>query len=59
VSVVEVRRNKRGAWCVYVRGSFISDHATRDAAVIAARQIDRTERHAFQQLGSTARGVSE
>jgi hypothetical protein len=59
VSAAEVRRNERGAWCVYVRGNFISDHATRDGAVVAARQVDRIERHAFQQLGSTARGVNE
>ena len=39
----EVRRNERGVWCVYLRGNFISDHATHTAARIAAQQIARAE----------------
>lgn len=42
--VVEVRRRKSGAWCVYVRGNFISDHATHEAARVSAQQIARIER---------------
>lgn len=42
-STVEVRRNERGARCVYVRGNFISDHATHAAARIAAQQVERAE----------------
>lgn len=44
----EVRRNDRGAWCVYVRGNFISDHATHSAARIAAHQIERAESLAWR-----------
>lgn len=40
---IDVRRNERGAWCVYARGNFISDHATHTAARIAAQQIARAE----------------
>ena len=41
--VVQVRRNKRGSWCVYVRGNFISDHATHEAARITAQRVARVE----------------
>lgn len=44
----EVRRNERGAWCVYVRGNLISDHATHSAARIAAKQIERAESLAWR-----------
>lgn len=41
--VVTVRRNERGSWCVYVRGNFISDHATHAAARAAAQNVARAE----------------
>lgn len=44
MSAVEVRRREGGAWCVYVRGNFISDHATHDAARKVAQQVARVER---------------
>ena len=40
---VEIRRNERGAWCVIVRGNFISDHATHAAARIVAQQVSEAE----------------
>lgn len=40
---VEIRRNERGAWCVIVRGNFISDHATHAAARTAAQQLAEAE----------------
>ena len=43
MSTISVRRNERGAWCVYVRGQFISDHRSRDGAVATARQLERFE----------------
>ena len=40
--MIEVRR--RGAsWCVYLRGQFISDHATHTGASAAAQNIARAE----------------
>lgn len=32
-----VRKNERGAWCVYYGERMVSDHATRDGAVAAYR----------------------
>ena len=34
--VVEVHRNERGSWCVYVDGCMVSDHASHTAARLAA-----------------------
>ena len=34
---VEVRKNERGAWCVYLDGLMVSDHSTHEAARAAAR----------------------
>lgn len=34
---VDVHRNERGAWCVYIDGQAVSDHATHSAARIAAQ----------------------
>lgn len=34
--VIEVRKNERGAWCVYIDGRMISDHRDHEAARIAA-----------------------
>jgi hypothetical protein len=34
---ITVAKNERGAWCVYIDGQFISDHATHTAARVAAR----------------------
>ena len=39
-----VERTPGGRWVVYCRGNFISDHASRDGAVTAARQVERIER---------------
>lgn len=41
---VEVRKNERGTWCVYVDGRMISDHATHTAARISAQNIVNAER---------------
>lgn len=41
--IVQVRRRDSGAWCVYVRGNFISDHATHEAARTTAQRIARIE----------------
>ena len=35
---VEVRKNERGAWCVFLDDRVVSDHATHEAARIAARR---------------------
>jgi hypothetical protein len=35
---IEVRRRYGGAWCVYIDGEFVSDHATHVAARRAAAQ---------------------
>lgn len=40
---VHVRRRGLRAWCVYIGPQFISVHATREAARIAAQQIARVE----------------
>lgn len=34
---VEVRRNERGAWSVYIGGRFISDHRDHVGARLAAQ----------------------
>ena len=34
--VVEVRKNDRGAWCVWLDGCMVSDHRSHEAARIAA-----------------------
>jgi hypothetical protein len=40
--MIDVRR--RGAsWCVFLRGQFISDHATHTGATAAAQNIARAE----------------
>jgi hypothetical protein len=55
---IDVRRNERGAWCVYVRGNFISDHATHEAARIAAKQVERAESLAWRSgIGMAPDGV--
>jgi hypothetical protein len=36
--VVEVRRNERGAWCVYLDGVMVSDHRDHAAARMAAQR---------------------
>jgi hypothetical protein len=41
--VVTIRMNERGSLCVYVRGNFISDHASHAAARTVARQLDLAE----------------
>lgn len=35
---VRIGKNDRGAWCVWVDGNLVSDHASRDAAATAARR---------------------
>lgn len=35
-SMIDVRRNERGAWCVCIDGRPISDHRDHEAARIAA-----------------------
>lgn len=35
---IDVRKNERGAWCVYIDGRMVSDHRTAEAARIAARR---------------------
>jgi hypothetical protein len=34
---IEVKKNERGSWCVYIDGKFISDHATHTAARLTAK----------------------
>jgi hypothetical protein len=34
---IQVIRNERGSWCVYIDGKFISDHATHTAARLTAK----------------------
>lgn len=45
MSAIEVRRNERGSWCVYIDGRIISDHATHAAARTAAAQHAPSEVH--------------
>lgn len=35
---LEVKRNERGTWCVYIDGHMISDHASHAAARIASQR---------------------
>jgi hypothetical protein len=35
---VTVAKNERGAWCVYLDGQLVSDHATHIAARLAAQR---------------------
>lgn len=36
--VVEVRRNDRGVWCVYLDGHMVSAHASHEGARLTARR---------------------
>lgn len=38
-SIVEARKDERGIWSVYVRGNWMSSHATHEAARLVAQQM--------------------
>ena len=40
---VSVAKNERGAWCVYLGGTFISDHTNHAAARTCARQLEAAQ----------------
>lgn len=52
--IVSVRRNEHYAWCVYLDGEFLSDHATHEAARVAAQRVHLAERERAAHIGGAS-----
>jgi hypothetical protein len=50
-ALIEVRRNARGAWCVFIGGQMISDHATHEAARLTAQRHQRVLAELAEEQG--------